>query len=119
MYDCIGQDIKVGDYAVCVRGNLPTFNKGSVYKIGLVDTVNSRIIIEDHVGDFSPGDFIKINSYANNEQGQLDFNLIADKIIQLINSKPWTPSKEQVVNELKFWSTVRDGKPNENSTKAP
>lgn len=118
--DALGSDVVKGDYVTCLRDHVIGIGKGNIYKVYGISTGLNQLVFYDVNGVYDGVNFFKVNLQApipHPAPPQLDFELVATKIMRLINANPWSPSKEQIINELKFCTTIANQQ--SNCTKTP
>src|SRR5688572_11055265 len=100
--DVLGHEIEIGDIVVALMNNGPLI-KGMAYKVNsIVDNSHVEIIHGvEHLRAYSSY-FIKITSGL--ECNVVDLDAMAVRIQLLINSKPRSPLKNEIINALKVTS---------------
>lgn len=101
--DARGEMVTGGDHVACLT-KLHGIDAGDISQVDFIDTISSSLILKGRIGTFHSSSFLKINLQVPIPYPKVippNLELMADKIIQLINSKPWSPTKEQIINELK------------------
>lgn len=85
--DCLGAEVYPGDMLVL----------NPIYYVKELCAEPNKIILDVSDSSYLCNNFIKINN---------NYGKMAEDIIQLINAKPWSPTKEELISILK--GTIND-----------
>lgn len=99
MQDAMDQELKKGDIVICASKSLDKCKLGCKYKIDDIFEATGSLTLCGMVNYFKSMWFLKLNE-ADVDIVAIPIDQTADAIIKLINSKPWSPSRQDIVELL-------------------